>query len=370
MFGPDRLWYDEFLSRVQVQNSPVREWTDEDDYHLTCYMQQQVGMCTIQDGTVGKAVRYVTKKQRVRHVVREWLSALKWDGEDRIAHAFEDHWGAATNERQPTDYVRAASENFFVGLVARVFKPGCQLDTMVVFEGVQGILKSSALRILGGEWYGSAHESVQKKDFFEALQGKWVMEISELDAFSRAEVTRVKSVMSTPTDRYRPSYGRASCDFPRQCIFAGTTNKDDWGNDETGLRRFWPIRCGDINLDSLKSSRDQLFAESVVKMKASAKWWEVPASAKDVQSDRQSHDVWTQHVVEWTETPPRKSEATIPEILLGAIKKDLEKCGQSDERRIGRILTLEGWTKHRVRRNGTQMNVWLRDNAQPNESFS
>ena len=359
-----RLWYDEFLECVRVSNSPVREWTDEDDFRLAIYMQREIGMRNISDSTVNKAVRVIAR-ERTRHVVRDWLNTITWDKVERVAHAFEDHWGATPSDRQPTEYIRAASTNFFVGMIARVFKPGCQLDTMVVFEGPQGLKKSSALRILGGDWYGSAHESVQKKDFFEALRGKWIMEISELDAFGHAEVTRVKSVMSTPTDRYRPSYGRASVDFPRQCIFAGTTNKDDWGNDETGLRRFWPIRCYEINLDTLRESRDQLFAEALHLFRAGATWWDMPEATKSVQDDRQHHHPWTQAISDWLVS---QTEVTVGEVLANAVKKDLEKAGDRDDRVIGRILTLQGWEKHNVKRNGKQMKVWKRT-AETNKEF-
>lgn len=352
----EHLWYDEFLDRVLCANSPVREWADDDDIGLTVYMQENIGMLTISDGIVNKAVHRVARQRR-KHCVRDWLESLTWDGSERIAHAFEDHWGAEINERQPSDHVRSASTNFFIGLVARVFAPGCQLDTMVVFEGEQGIRKSSALRLLGGDWYGSAHESVQKKDFFEALRGKWVMEISEMDAFSRAEVTRVKSVVSTPVDRYRPSYGRASNDFHRQCVFAGTTNKDDWGNDETGLRRFWPIKCADINLVSLAAAKSQLFAEAVARFKASSRWWDMPASTTSVQSDRQAQHPWTQSILTWLAS---QSEVSIADILVSGIKKDNDKLTMQDSLLVGRILTLNGWTKHRVKRNGSQVNVWRR----------
>lgn len=359
----ERLWYDEFLDRVLIANSPAREWNDRDDSRVALYMQEQVGMLTASSTLVREAV-HVVADERTRHCVRDWLVGLEWDGIERIALALEDHWGAQIMDGQPSDYVRAASENFFIGMIARVFQPGCQLDTMIVFEGSEGINKSSSLRILGGEWQSTGHESVQTKDFFEVLRGKWLIEISEMDAFSRAEQTRIKSVISTPVDRYRPSYGRSARDYPRQCVFVGTTNKDEWGNDETGLRRYWPIRCGAINLESLKLAREQMFAEAVSKYKAGAKWWEMPGSAKDVQADRQSQDVWTQDVVEWTDASPRKTEITIADVLKNAIKKDVEKRGKLDEMRIARVLTLNGWKKHREMRNGCRAMIWARQNEE------
>jgi putative DNA primase/helicase len=253
--------------------------------------------------------------------------------------------------------VRAASKNFFIGLIARVFKPGCQLDTMVVFEGAQGIRKTSALRLLGGEWYGQANESVQQKDFLASLAGKWIVEIGELDAFSRAEVTRVKTVISTPVDRYRPSYGRVAADYPRQCVFVGTTNKDDWGNDETGLRRFWPMRCGIINLETLTSSRDQLFAEAVLRYDEGVHWWEMPgASTVGVQATRQGDHVWEALILSDLSDA---YECTTLDLLTRVLKFVPREIKRIDELTVGSILRRAGWVKKPARRNGRLAKVWF-----------
>lgn len=354
--GADRLWYDEFLDRIFIANSPTREWCDEDDYRLTVYMQETAGMVTVADHLINKAVRLVAK-QRTKHVVRDWLTGLIWDGVERITSAFEDHWGVECGDYQPADYVHAASRNFFIGLVTRIFQPGCQLDTMVVFEGEQGIRKTSALRVLVGDtWYMTAHESVTRKDFFESLRGKWLVEIQEMDAFRNAEISRVKAVISTPTDRYRPSYGRTARDYPRQCVFVGTTNKDDWGNDDTGLRRFWPIRCGEVNIDTLKASRTQLLAEAVECFRKGLTWWEMPASTLEVQADRQSESAWASLVLlgllGYTET-------TVTDVLIRILKHDPSQITRSSELMVGRILRLAKWTKRNRRRDGKQGTIWL-----------
>jgi predicted P-loop ATPase len=356
-YGPDVLWYDEFLDRVltRINGDAPREWRDDDDYRLTVYMQQTIGIPSLSDIIVAKAVKYVAH-QRVKHVVRDWVLPLPWDGIDRVDHAFEDYWGVDCNETMPCEYVRAASRNLFLGMVARILRPGCQLDTMVVFEGAQGIGKTSALRVLGGPWYALAHESVTRKDFFEALQGKWVIEIGELDAFSRAEVTRVKTVISTPSDRFRASYGHRANDHPRQCIFAGTTNHDGWGADETGLRRFWPIRCGDVNLDALVASRDQLFAEARILVLAGAEWWTMPGMTQAIQADRQADDAWTDLIFAGLGLD---TEITVAEILIRILKFDAAQINRGDELRVGRILRLAGWTKKNLTRNRKQAKRWV-----------
>jgi putative DNA primase/helicase len=354
-FGPDALYYDEFLDRVLTKDgASVRQWRDDDDTRLTVYMQQTVGMLTIAESHVSSAVRYVAR-QRVKHCVRDWLKTLKWDGTERIAHAFEDFWGVVPAPNQPCDYVRAISANFFLGLVARVREPGCQLDTMVIFEGAQGIGKSRALRIVGGDWYMLAAESVTSKDFFQVLPGCWLAEIGEMDSFSKAERERTKLVISTPTDRYRPSYGRYARDYPRQCVFAGTTNHDDYGNDDTGLRRFLPVRCGEMDLLGLVTARPQLFAEAAHALHAGRSWWEVP-QAIDAQADRQAIDVWTDTVLDHL---VGKDEIALADVLRDALKIRDADMTRAQELRIGRILKLAGWVKRDARRSGKVAKRWF-----------
>lgn len=352
----DRLYYDAFLDRVLVRDGDtMRQWRDDDDTRLTVYMQQTVGLLTIAESHVASAVRYVAR-QRPRHCVRDYLETLTWDGVDRIAHAFEDFWGAAPAANQPSEYLRAASANFHLGLVARVYQPGCQLDTMVIFEGPQGIGKSRALRVLGGAWYMLAAESVASKDFFQTLYGCWVVEIGEMDSLSKADRERTKLVISTPTDRYRPSYGRHARDFPRQCIFAGTTNHDDYGNDDTGLRRFIPVRCGDIDIAGLTAARAQLLAEAVHRVKAGASWWEMPATAAIVQADRQAEDVWTGTVLDYL---IGKIDVSLASVLREALNIRDGDMTRQHELRVGRILRLAGWTKKDSRRLSKVTKRWF-----------
>lgn len=364
LWGPSRLWYDEFLGRVLIANSPTREWRDDDDAQLTVYMQQAIGMTTIPEAQVASAARLVAR-QRSRHVVRDWLASLTWDGTERLEHAFEDFWGVETNERQPCEYVRPVSANFFLGLAARVAFPGCQLDNMVIFEGEQGIGKARALRVLGGEWYMLAAESIHNKDFFQALPGKWIVEIGEMESFSRAERERVKLVISTPIDRYRPSHARHARDFPRQCVFAGTSNRDDYGNDDTGLRRFWPVFCGTIDVDGLAAARDQLFAEAWARINAGASWWVTPdRPTKAAQRDRQSEDVWTPLVLDYLDgavIPPSapKTEVQIHDILADACKLTPNQMTHITKLRVGSILRLAGWTKTVRRLNGRLAKIWV-----------
>jgi putative DNA primase/helicase len=346
-------YYDEFLDKAIVDG---RQWRDDDDTGLCMWIQEHVGL----SGITPSMVHAVVSRRLLatpRHCVREWLETLEWDGIERIAHALEDGWGAEPSATQPSDYIRAISANLFIGLVARVMRPGCQLDTMIVFEGDQGIKKSSALRILGGDWYMAATESVTSKDFQQSLRGSWLAEIPELDSFSRGDRDRVKSIITIPVDKYRASYARHARDYPRQCVFAGTTNKDDWGNDDTGLRRFWPVRCGDVDLALVTANRAQWFAEAVVRFREGASWWETPrTSTLAAQRDRQSEDIWTSLVVAHL---VGKTEVHLPDVLRDACKVREADMNHTHKLRIGSILRLAGWSKSNRRRDGKQVKTWV-----------
>lgn len=356
------VWYDSFRDRVMIHDKIVREWCDADDVDAAIYLQSAVELDSVTPAQVHAVMDAFCRDFQVRHPVKQWLDGLTWDSTPRVARAFVTYWGVEIDVQMPEDYITSASKNFFVSLVARIYRPGCQCDTMPVFEGNQGIRKSSSLRALAGDFYMVQSDSVTSKDFFQTLQGKWLVEIGEMDAFSRADVTRVKTVISTPTDRYRNSYGRSAADHHRQCVFAGTTNKEDWGNDETGLRRFWPVKCGTIDVDAILRDRDQLFAEAVHLLNSGVDWWTMPArETEDVQSQRQFDHAWTDTIVT---SLSGLTETTIAHLLGNILKFEAPQMNRQAQLIVGGILRNAGWVKKNKYRDGRQQKVWIAPHAQ------
>jgi putative DNA primase/helicase len=364
------LWFDDFLNRPMT-GDPPHEWTDQDDRELCIRLQSVRGFSKIGLETVANAALTVAFRKR-KNCVKDWLKFLRWDEEPRIDHFFEDHFGAVG-----TQYTRSASRNFWISMVARAEAPGCKVDNMVVFEGGQGKKKSSALDIIGGAWFAEQHENVTSREFFQVLQGKLLIEISELDAFSRSDVTKVKQVVSCRSDRYREPYGRHAKDHPRQCVFVGTTNKDDWNRDETGARRFWPIAChGEIDLDAIRANRDQCFAEALHRYKAGEPWWEMPieeteteqasryiapAWAEPIETYIHQERVWDGYSNKWkaqTRLTPLE-ELSVAEILEHALDIPKAQWNKAAEMRVGEALRYLGWTKKNVRHGVRIVKRWV-----------
>lgn len=344
--------YDEFHQKYFHRDG--HEWSDHDELTLTAWMQRVVGVQRMPTAMVHDAA-VILAKRHTRNEPRDWMDGLDWDGEERIEHFLEDAFGADGNE-----YTRAASRNFWVALVARVYRPGCRMRNVLVLESPQDLGKSTALSIIGGHWYSEASESVTNKDFFMTLQGKLLVEIAELDSFSRAEVTRIKQVISSPTDRFRPPYGRAPADFPRTCIFVGTTNEGEYLRDATGGTRFWPVKCGELRLDVIRDLRDQLFAEAVSRFKAGAKWWEMPRGSTEAEQEaRRQADAWEDVIGDWLQRN-LYTEVTVQQVMQHALDLKVEKQDKATQMRVASCLRVLGWART-VRRDGTKTaRLWVR----------
>jgi predicted P-loop ATPase len=322
---------------------PVPHETDDDDIARLTEWLQHMGIRKVGREVVGQAVE-VFARERCFHPVRDYLDSLVWDRTKRLHRLLFTYFGAAAENDAEIEYVAAIGRMFLIAMVARIYKPGCQADYMPVLEGEQGSLKSSACRALAGDWFSdSLPENITSKDARQHLRGKWLIEVSELAAFTKAEVEALKLFITRREERYRPPFGRHDVMEPRQCLFVGTTNKEVYIKDETGGRRFWPVKCTAIDLNGLTQARDQLFAEAVQAYRARERWWPKPEDEdryfKPQQDKRQEDDPWKPSVIEFWNNRDQLKRATVSQIARDALGFVGEsRIGTAEARRISNIL--------------------------------
>lgn len=263
-----------------------RLWEDNDNAGLYWYLEKAYQISS--NGKVDGALSLHSTKHAFNDVT-DYLGRLEWDGAPRLDTLFIDYLGA-----EDTAYVRAVTRKAFTAAVARAFAPGTKFDCMTILSGPQGIGKSTLLDKMSMGWFNDSIRTFEGKEASELLQGVWLVEVSELDAFYKSDVARIKQFLSLRSDKFRAAYGRHVKDIPRSCVFFGTTNTNDYLRDKTGNRRFLPIDVGRRPASKsvwrdLEQERDQLWAEAVVRYRAGEALYLTGDAAAAATAQQESH---------------------------------------------------------------------------------
>lgn len=362
------LTYDSFACQPLITRAPPpveegepgmpgpypRPWSDPDAVLILAYIQRTwAARASLQSV---EAAMITEAQLRPHHPVADWLSTLKWDGVARI-----DTWLSAAFDCADGPFARAVAPKLLIAAVRRIRQPGCKFDQMVILEGAQGIGKSRALRALFGEhWFSdSIPPDLADKDAAMALTGVWCLEFAEIEHLIRAEVETIKAFLSRSVDRYRPPYGRAYVERPRQGVLIGTTNSDDYLRDTTGNRRIWPIKCRTADPEWITLNREQLWAEaSVREANGEAIWLDddtIHADALAAQADRMVSDTWSEAVADFV---IGRIEVTVTQVLIDGLGIPRERMTRGTEMRVAGVLRQMGWTRRRERLRGAQLSIW------------
>ena len=281
----------------------------------------------------------------------QFLDHLQWDGVQRI-----DTWMRDYLKAPDTPLNRAISRICLIAAVRRARHPGCKFDQIIVLESEEGQGKSSAIEILaGGRDFFSDQQVIglDEKTQQEAAVGVWLFEIADLKGMRRADIEHVKAFASRKIDRARPAYGRFRVDRPRRCVYFATTNDEDYLKSETGNRRFWPVRVGEIDLEALARDREQLWAEAAAAERAGEsivldrKLWD---SARAEQDERMEREPWAELIHNYL-VAEKRDDVTVKEVLVDNrfIQLDPAALNQAAMNRAVRALRSLGYTKYRKR---------------------
>lgn len=344
-------------------------WDEVDELEMGNWLTRVHWLPSMPRGTLEEAVAMVTKRHRF-HPVRDRFSALRgrWDGVPRLATWLcrccleEDEWDPADPLQQ---YLERVGTWLVMAIVARVMTPGCKFDYMVIFEGAQGVGKSTLARLLGGEHFADTGLVLGDKDSYQNLQGVLVYEWGELDSLTKTEVTKVKQFISSMKDRFRASFDRRAKDYPRQVVFIGTTNEDHYLVDPTGNRRMWPVRVTrQIDLDWFARHRDQLFAEAMHYFEAGQRFHPTTREQRELfepqQQQRQIENAIQAGILRYLYDEHQKvgmhgengtlvNDITAPD-LLSRLGISVDKQTQALLRQATAAMRHAGWVRYRSSR--------------------
>jgi len=330
------------------------EWEEKDTKKLLLYLSTKRIFDPNKAKTLDVLVALADKN--LIHPVKDYLRSLQWDGEDRL-----ETWLINNSGAEDTIANRAISWVTIMQAVARIYQAGAKCDIITVFEGDQGIRKSTLVEILGGPWYGDIHIDPNNKDAAIGLRGRWFIEMCEMEITKKADITAFKRFISTATDDYRPPYATKNIKVKRQSVFIGTFNADALGqyiNDPTGARRVYPLRLGSqtIDTDEIARIRDQIFAEAYHRITHGEKWHiEDPIVLKELeklQTQVQQADGWVPLVRDWLAAQLSTKNIRPIDVYMGALNGLASNFRHHDQKRIANCLNELGCEKKTVRIDG------------------
>ena len=344
------------------------EWDESDELFMGEWLTREHWLPSMPRGTLEEAVTMVAYRHKY-HPVREELMRLKgtWDQTKRLSTwirqvcMVDDEW----DDNDPLHkYLSRVGTWLVMGMCQRILQPGCKFDYMVVFEGAQGVGKSTLAQILGGDYFADTGLVLGDKDSYQNLQGIWVYEWGELDALNKSEVTKVKAFTSSQKDRFRASFDKRAKNYPRQVVFIGTTNEDHYLTDPTGNRRIWPVRVTrQVDMEWLRANRSQMLAEAMVYLDAGERFHPTPTEQRALFEPQQNRRAVEnaiestiarylydekQRVPQGAENGTLVNTITLVE-LLQRIGIGLEKLGPGrfHEKQAAAALRRLGWTERR-----------------------
>jgi len=303
-------------------------------------------------------------RENTYNPVKDYLTSLAWDGKPRI-----NDWMIRLMGAPETEFVRLVSAKTLISAVARALDPGCQVDTVLVLEGEQGIKKSSAIAALFGPEY--TRESVSLFDSHQRMvmnmMGAWCVELAEFVAVARNHHASVKGMISMRRDTVVLPYAKSASTHPRRCIFFGTINPEVDGGyltDATGNRRYWPVTATAIDLEGIRKNRDQIWAEAVQRYRDGERWWlegDENTLAQTESAERETSDIWEDALAEKIYGI---NEITVLKALqLIGVASD--RMGKVEKNRMANVLRALGFKVTVAKERGTDgirksVKVWRR----------
>ena len=362
---------------------------DQLENQLTVYIAKRWGM-EAQPQAVERMMSMVAMTTGEFNSVKDYLESCVWDGTPRLDSWLVDYCAAQTEDldgRDVSQFISKVGAMWMIGAVARGVADddtGAKMDTVLILEGAQGTYKSSAFEVLGGQWYAGFKMQMDSKDASMVVGRRWICELAELASLVRTGSHDQKAFLTQRSDYYRPPYAREPRDVTRRAVFGGTVNPDkdgtvDYLQDESGDRRWWPVRVGAIDIAALRRDRDQLWAEALHRYRSAEmhpdrahdtcpgeRWWLLPEEQLDadkITALRHGDNPWTVRIMDWARRAingvngVKTDRWTLMEIAEGALEIQAKEY-KKFEKKVSAAARAAGFISKRTRSRGQDVMIW------------
>lgn len=357
------LAFDTFRDQVMLAPAGTEEWRPITDELTTELMQslEKAGFLEIPRERMRHTLLMLAKQRQFDSAVR-WLEALTWDGKPRIERFLADYCHA-----EDSDYTRSVALYLWTALAGRVLDGGCKADMVPILVGRQGAKKTTAAAAIvpAPEHFVEVSLEEQDSDLARKIRGRLIGEISELRGLGTRDLEWIKSFITRTHENWIPKFMEFATTFPRRLVFIGTTNSEEFLTDDSGNRRFLPVRVEDIDVDAIRRDRLQLWAEGAARYRKSGIAWRAAEElAPAVHSRHMVVDSWEESIERWLEDNP-KTEFTTGDALGAALGLAAAQRSQAIEKRLAKVLRSMGFSQKVARTRGDRrgVRVWTRPAA-------
>lgn len=345
--------YDEFTDQIVVLGKPL---TDDLITQLRIAFEQQRVQPPSKD-TVRDAIERVAR-ENAYDSAQDWLNACRWDGVPRVERFMAVYCGTDDNE-----YARSVGTYLWTGLAARVLDPGCQVDMVPVLVGAQGLRKSSAVAAIAPapDYFTEVPLNEKDADLARKMRGKVIGEIADMHGLTTRDVNAIKAFITTRYDKWVPKYKEFSTIAGRRLVFVGTCNPAQFLDDETGERRWLPLRVERVcDVEAIVRDRQQLWAEAAALYRMGGVQWAAAENLARVEhTDYKVNDPWSDAIDTWLNDPTH-DVFTMADVLGGAVHLDRPRMDRTAQNRAAKILRRLGCRNERVVIGGRRSWRWVR----------
>ena len=362
-----RLGYDQFRDEIMCSTDGGQNWAPfkDVDYVTLRITLERRGFKPIGPELIRAVVARVAEDHRFDSA-QQWLMTLAWDGVPRIDRFLPAYFNA-----DDLPYARSIGAYTWTALAGRVMEPGCQADMVPVLIGKQGLRKSTGVKAMApsSEFFCEINFAEKEPDNARKMRGRLVAEIGELRGLHTVEVERIKQFVTKTHEDWTPKFKEFNTVFARRLVFIGTSNQDEFLADETGNRRWLPIRVGRVDVEAIARDRLQLWAEGRDRFLIDGvAWSDAERLARDQHPAHMICDSWEEIVREWLDQLGAdgvknacREFLRINDVLRFALNFDAKNITRREELRVGRVLTAIGYAKRQVRVGNSNIKAWVDD---------